>query len=176
MGGLADIVASAVSDARFRAVRAVLPVEHWVIVPGRFRFGVPWPWQPTDDHGDIVDATGEVATTRPLAAAFAPRTDGAATFVVWRDDRPATLDASGALARGVAAALYNGRERGVRRIRLAGSRAVVVAVEIPGEGWVHRLTAEWSTTLLQGELRVPSAGAAGYLPHLDTMLASWSWR
>ncbi len=157
---------------RFQPCEAILPVDSWCVVPGRVRFGLPWPWEQSDDPAEIVDGTGAATRVDPVATVFAPRSDGAAVFSLWRDDGNLEPLLQG-LGRQLASS-YRGTLRGERRVLLGGTKAVLVGIDA-GQDRVWRLIADWSGYLLHGEMGVPAAHADGYGAHLETMLATWSW-
>jgi hypothetical protein len=57
----------------------------------------------------------------------------------------------------------------------AASDGVAIVSVLVGGDLVWRLISDWSGSLLHGELRVPNDSAEGYSPHIETMLATWSW-
>jgi hypothetical protein len=165
-----------VQAARFHPVPAVLPPDAWFVLPGRFRFGLPWPWrQHTDIDGELVDYTGQRSERAPLLGlASAPRTSGDARLGLWRGDEP--LEPHLSDVAGYTRQLYRNPPRSVRRIRLAGVKAIVIEVDTANGQRVHRLIAGWGPNhTLHGELWTPANTADGYRPHLDTMLATWQW-
>lgn len=169
---LVRILSDALPGKRFRPCRALLPVDDWCIVPGRLRFGLPWPWGMSDSPSELVDATGGAVSGDSVAVVAAPRSDQDVTFNLWRDDGSLIPMLPGIGER--IAATYHGSLVGERRVQLAGTRAVLVVVDGGGER-VWRLVADWSGHLLHGELSVPTSTADGYAPHLETMLATWAW-
>jgi hypothetical protein len=164
-----------VEAARFRPVRAVLPPDTWFELPGRFRFGMPWPWQHrTDIDAELVDETGQPSGSAPLGLASAPRTNGDARLLLWRGNEPLEPHLTDIV--GYTRQLYGNPPRSVRRIRLAGAKAIVIEVDTAQAQRAHRLIAEWGPNhTLHGEFRIPATTADGYRPHLDTMLATWRW-
>ncbi|GAA0947180.1 hypothetical protein [Virgisporangium aurantiacum] len=175
MGVLIDAVMSMARAARFRSVRAVLPPDTWFELPGRLRFGMPWPWQQhTEVDAEIVDDTGQAGARVPLGQASAPRTSGEAGVLLWRGDgslEPYLTDLAGYCRQ-----VYGGPPRSLRWIRLGGVRAVVIEADTANAQRTHRLVAEWGLNhTLHGEFRTPADAADGYRPHLDTMLATWQW-
>lgn len=175
MGRFVNVIVSMIQAARFRPVHAVLPPDSWVEVPGRFRFGVPWPWQQNVEvDTQIVDATGGSSGNKPLAMASAPRTIGDASVVLWHSRE--RFEPNTAYLVGYTRHIYGNPPRSVRRIRLAGAKAVVIEVDTAHAQRSYRLISEWGPNdLLHGEFRIPAHVAEGYRPHLDTMLATWRW-
>lgn len=175
MGRYVSVIISMIQAARFRPVRAVLPPDAWFEVPGRFRFGMPWPWQQRADvDAALVDDTGHRSEREPLGLASAPRAGGEACLLLWRGDEP--LEPHLTDVAGQARHLYGYPPRSLRRIRLAGAKAIVIEVDTAHAQRAHRLIAEWGPNhALHGEFRTPATTADGYRPHLDTMLATWQW-
>jgi hypothetical protein len=173
MSEVLRLLSDALPSRRFRRCEALLPVDEWCVVPGRLRFGMPWPWTMSDSHIELVDSTGgATATTDPIATVFAPRSDGAVTLGLWRDagELESVLPRIGRDF----AATYHGTLRAERRILLGGSKSVLIELDV-GRDRVWRLVADWAGHLLHGEMDVPAASADGYAAHLETMLATWSW-
>lgn len=173
MSDVRRLLSEARPSKRFHPCEALLPVDSWCVVPGRVRFGLPWPWEQCAEPAEIVDGTGAAATrVDPVATVIAPRSDGAVVFSLWRDDGNLEPLLQG-LGRQIASS-YQGRLRGERRVLLGGTKAVLVGVD-SGHERIWRLLADWSGYLLHGELGVPASNADGYEAHLETMLATWSW-
>lgn len=174
MSELFRIIASARAQRGFKPCEALLPVDDWCVVPGRLRFGLPWPWRVSDDAVEIVDGTGGDVRAEAVAQVMAPRSDAPISFGLWRDDgalEPMLPGLGGRLA-----ASHRGDLRFERRIALGGTRAVLVGIDDPHQRIrVWRLVADWSGHLLHGQMEAPSSIAEGYAPHLETMLATWSW-
>lgn len=175
MGRYLTAIISMIQAARFRPVHAVLPPDTWFALPGRFRFGMPWPWQQhTDVEDELVDDTGQRSDRPPLGLASAPRSSGDARLLLWRGDEP--LQPHLTDVAGYTRHLYGNLPRSLRRIRLGGAKAIVIEVDTAYGQRAHRLVAEWGPNhALHGELRTPANTADGYRPHLDTMLATWQW-
>jgi len=175
VGRYVSAIISMVQAARFRPVPAVLPPDAWFELPGRFRFGMPWPWrQHADVDAELVDDTGQRSDRTPLGLASAPRTSGDASLGLWRGDEP--LEPHLTDVAGYTRQLYGTPPRSVRRIRLAGAKAIVIEVDTAHAQRTHRLIAAWGPNhTLHGEFRTPAYTADGYRPHLDTMLATWHW-
>ncbi|QKV75305.1 hypothetical protein [Amycolatopsis sp. Hca4] len=108
-----------------------------------------------------------------LAALSAPRSSGKAELVVWQED--GTFNAATDFENGIAS-LYGGRLALSRYVDLDGRQAAVVDVDAPGGRRISRLVAAAPRgLLLHAEFDVPRSAAGGYLPHWDTVLASWQW-
>lgn len=166
--GILDRLGLGRREPRFHPVLATLPPEDWFVVPDRFTFGYPWPWR--------VAGTGTPAGAsdrEALGVLEAPRTNGSARLTLWRER--GTFDRVLPTVADQAGRRYGRPCHAQRLVRIGGTRAVVVAVDTPHRETVHRLVAEWGRDLLHGEMRTPVDAADGYAPHLDTMLASWTW-
>ena len=113
MAGVIETITKVFAGSRYRAVSPPLPVERVIECPGRFSFGVPWPWEEVVQDGSLVDATGEAVATQMLAFVWAPRTDGAqAVFSAWAESGQVNLDQP----------TLPGQLTGLYRARLIGSR------------------------------------------------------
>ena len=175
MDGVVGAISSALAGGRFKNVHSALQVDGWFIVPGHFRFGYPWPWRPSPDPASLVDDTGGESAADVFGALYAPRTTGQAALAVWRGTdsfRPVVQAAESRFA-----ALYGGTGRGTRRVRAGGAPALVIDIDVPGGDSVWRvLVSDNDQQVVHIEVRVPQPAAAGYRPHLDTMIASWLWQ
>lgn len=167
MPGLVDALYHGFQNSRFKPVVPPIPHHDVAEVPG-LAFGLPWPWQQADECTAPRD-------TEPIVEVMAPRTDGFVAFTVWRDHEPASIEPIIASAGTRLADLYRGRLLQTRRILLDRARTVLVSVAEPHGDIIWRLVGEWDTKLFHGEIRLPSADAAGYQPHIDTMLGTWRW-
>jgi hypothetical protein len=163
-------------SARSRSVGLTLsrlvPIEQRCTVRGAFSFGLPWPWEAVEPQGEVLAEGGDPIEIMPLARVQAPRSDRNCVFTLWSDDAHFdSLDAGFAMTM---ARLYRAQVRSQNRISLALVRANLVAMD-DGQDRVWRLAAGYPGGLLHGEARVPSGVADRYWPHLETMLATWSW-
>jgi hypothetical protein len=173
MAGVIETITKVFAGSRYRAVSPPLPVERVIDCPGRFSFGVPWPWEEVVQDGSLVDATGQAVATQMLAFVWAPRTDGAqAVFSAWAESGQVNLDQP--TLPGQLTGLYRARLIGSRRVLLGGTRAVVVQMSTHDE-FLGRLVADWQDRTLHGEFRAPLAQWPNYWPHLETLLGTWSW-
>lgn len=175
MPGIGEAIRCLVLSSQHRSVTAPLPVEHWVGCPGRFRFGIPWPWEEHQQAASVVDSTGKELPNRPLAHVAAPRTDGASvSLIVWEEASPLDPDqAASSIGRQIAS-LYQGRLGRTQRLLLGGYRAVLVEVEAPQE-YVGRLMSQWHAGSLHAEFRAPRAHVERYRPDFNTILGTWTW-
>ncbi len=171
--GILDWLGIGRGELRFQPVRATLPPDDWFVLPGHFTFGYPWPWRRSNELGAVLNWSGLRVDREILGAVEAPRVNGSARLLLWREEGlfdpvlPVVADQVGTL--------YGAACRAQRRVRIGGSRAVIVEVDTPQRERVHRMVAEWGRELLHGEMRTPLDVADGYAPHFDTMLASWAW-
>jgi hypothetical protein len=153
--------------SRFKPIAPMLPIESYAVGDG-FRMGLPWPWFQAEPIQLPRDAES-------LLAVEVPRTDYQTQFSMWRTSDTTQFDQLDNSVGGQLAQLYQGRLVGRRKILLHGARAVLVAVDGSVGGYTWRLVADWQSLLIHGELSVPVHTAAGYEPHLETMLATWEW-
>jgi hypothetical protein len=165
---------------RVAGTRFLLPVQHLPIETrlgpaGRFSFGVPWPWEDAGAAGMLVDATGGARGDTVLVSGRCPRTDGWDPSIVgWSEQGEIDFRHFSVEYGPHFANLYSGALVGVWYVLVGGARASSVGIETR-TGRVDRLTIEWHDQLLQLEYRSPPGRAAAYLPHLETMLATWHW-
>lgn len=149
------------------SVPASVDVEHSGSV---YRFGAPWPWF-------VVETSAPGAPARDdLVQLAAPRQAGEWPVVaVEVADGGVPLDESqfGSFARSMARA-RNGRARPVRRLRIDGARAADFSCD-SGILVSHLVLIPVGQKTATIEFESPSAVAAGYEVHLDTMLATWRW-
>lgn len=168
------MVSGLAGQGRYKEVRSYLHPVGWFDVPGLFRFGYPWPWEQFQGEVARAGADGEVTVDDLLGALRAPRNQGTATVVVWCGRgslRSLEPSADTRFER-----LYRGVNRGLRRLRAAGAPVLVVDIDLPsGERVTRGLVGVAGDQVVHVELRAPVAVAAGYRPHFDAMLASWSW-
>jgi len=175
MSGILRAVSSFAAHGRYQEVRSGLPPAGWLDVPGRFRISYPWPWQEFSDHSGVVSADGHAAAGEVLGALRAPRSQGVAVVLLWR--APGSLRSLEPAAAARFERLYGGSCLGVRRVRVAGAAGVIVDIDLPaGERVSRALVTDAGDHVVHVELRVPVGAARGYRPHLDAMLASWSWQ
>lgn len=168
------MVSGLAGQARYKEVRSDLRPVGWFDVPGLFRFGYPWPWKQFPGDAELAGADGEVTSDCLVGALRAPRSRGTATVAVWCANgslRSLEPSAGTRFER-----LYGGVHRGLRRLRAGGAPVLLIDIDVPGGERVSRgLVGAAGGQVVHVELRTPTAAAAGYRPHLDAMLASWSW-
>lgn len=167
MAGLMDALYRSFQNSRFKPLTAPLAIEGHAVGPG-VRFGLPWPWTQSAEFEAPHD-------TEPVLEVTAPRTDMIVDFVVWRDHDSGSLEPIINTAGSQLAQIYRGRVVSTRKVLLDASHGVLVGLDDPNGHRIWRLVAERGGRLLHGQMRVPARAAAGYQPHLETMLATWEW-
>ncbi len=164
-----------IGGARYQTIRPVLPVERYVESPGRFHFGIPWPWEEFTEATRVMSATGDETQIASLAQVYCPRADGeVVSWGVWSEQ--GEFDAL-ANARSIAtqfAQIYHGTVVGTRAVLLGGARTLIVNVATATQR-IDRVSTEWHDRILYGEYRSPILYADAYAAHLETILGTWVW-
>jgi len=167
--GLVENITAAFLSNQHRATTALLPLE--TTVPdeqGLFSFGVPWPWFVEDTPRRLSNAISAVEVR-------APRTEGVAAVLIQTfPDRTdlTTLDVSAA-ARQLAQQV-GGRAGKQRRLLISGLPAVDLSAATATTHFRRILVPDDEITI-NIEAQFPASAAGGYLEHLNTMLATWTW-
>lgn len=175
MAGMLEVIRRAYGGMHYRPVRAPLPVDLLVTCPGRFSFGMPWPWEEMPTDGALQKASGEKALISALAHVVAPRTDGAlVAILIWSEPNQGDIETEFSRFGPEVAQLYRGTPRRTRRVLLDGNRAAVAELTTPTE-CIWRLVAGGMGERLQGEFRCPVTQIEAYRCHFDTALGSWLW-
>ncbi len=156
-----------IAGVRYRVPLDLLPVERTVHKPGYFTFGLPWPWEEVDASVPILDPTGPDGV-EVLAQAFCPRTDGLdPLMVVWQEDTPMDFNRGRKSISGAAGG-------GSSLMLIGGARAIVTEIDAAA-GAICRVDAEYEGTTMALEFLTPVGDKGAYLPHLETILATWDW-
>lgn len=173
MSDLVRVFSEAVRNSRMLRPQLLLQVDEWIDVPGHYRFGLVWPWERQDAGNDLVDSRGLSTGMSVDVLAVAPRTEGSATVMFWREDgAPDSV-----VPRGTGKSfsrLYGGRLQEERLVELGGARAAYISIATRYDH-LWRVMAPRPKGSVHVEMRVPLAHAGGYRPHLDTILGSWRW-
>ena len=156
----------------YRAIAPPLRAERWFGAAG-FHFGMPWPWEDAPGAVSVVDADGH--ESRPLVCALAPRSDGAATVVVWSDPDPIDVTVVAPTFARTSAAARGARVLSDARVSVARSRSLLAELLEPGGDHVTRVLIGGGPGTLFVEFCVPASAIDGYRPHILTALGTWRW-
>jgi hypothetical protein len=172
----AGVLRTWMAGVRYRDPHPVLPeTTRMSSTTAGYSFGIPFPWEPVDVAA-LAGASSSSPDELPDLAVSAPRSDGRDPLFHVKA-QPGTIDIEGedlGMALHDLARANQAQPGRPRRLRLAGSRAVVLPVR-SSQQEVHQLVVDAGDQIVLGYLVVPVDQASGYLEHFETMLGSWAW-
>ena len=170
MNSLARTLRALTRGKAFRPARQLLPLDTWFASGDPpFRFGLPFPWE------EVAPSELEEAT---LLGVWAPRTIGmcpSISFSFQPDGTDVTAADLRVLINGLTQS-FGGQCVGVRSVLVDQARAVIPVILGQDGLVVQLLLVNYLGGRVEGLLQLPGHCSSAYLPHFETLLATWTFR